>query len=346
VSQRSPAQTAAGFRLFAEQCRPGSALYAYLSLRIADDEELIALACHTRPGQPPPNMLFGAAHHLLMGGLDHPLAGFYPTMGGLAQLGEPLFAAFRDLCLAHAAALRPLLETRITQTNETRRCAYLLPAFQTVADLSGRPLALLEIGPSAGLNMLWDRYCYDYGDLQVGDPASPVRIITELVGNARPPIPAQPPAVGWRLGVELNPLDLGNADTVRWLEALIWPENTARLARLRAAIAMARATPPPIVAGDALELLPALMAEAPAEAALCIYHTHVIYQFSREGRAQLDAILGEASRARPLYRLGCEGMSVEHPQLVLTVYAEGRSEERLLASASGHGDWVQWADAK
>ncbi|MBX0328640.1 DUF2332 domain-containing protein [Oscillochloris sp. ZM17-4] len=345
MSAYTPAQLADKFVRFADECQPGSPLYAYLSPRIAADADLIDLARATRPGQPPPNMLFGAAHYLLLGDRRHPLAGYYATLGGAEPPGESAFAAFRDFCLGHAGVIRPLLAARITQTNETRRCAYLLPAFQTVAAQSGRPLALLEIGPSAGLNMLWDRYRYDYGELQAGDPAAPVCIASELRGPARPPIPARMPAVAWRCGVEISPPDLGDADAVRWLEALIWPEKTERMDRLRAAIAMARSAPPPIIAGDALALLPAMIAAAPADAALCVYHTHVTYQLSHEGRARLGAILAEAGRGRTIYRLGCEGSSLGDARLTLTVYAGEVLEERPLATASGHGDWVEWVAA-
>ncbi|NTW01574.1 MAG: DUF2332 domain-containing protein, partial [Oscillochloris sp.] len=254
----------------------------------------------------------------------------------------PAFAAFRAFCLEQSTTIRQLVATRITQTNETRRCAYLLPAFQVVANISGQDLALLEIGPSAGLNMLWDRYHYDYNEFQVGDARSPVRITTELQGPTRPPIPDHPPTVAWRCGIEISPPDLGNADAVRWLEALIWPEKIERLTRLRAAIAMAQAAPPPIISGDALKLLPTFIAKAPSDTALCIYHTHVIYQFSPAMREQLDGILAIAGQTRPIYRLSCEGMDVEYPQLTLTINKGGISEEWLLARVSGHGDWVEW----
>lgn len=342
MSAYTPSQIADKFVRFADECQPGSALYAYLSPLIAADADLVALACATRPGQPAPNMLFGAAHYLLRAAPDHPLAGYYPTLGGAAPPGPGAFAAFRSFCLERAAAIRAILAARITQTNETRRCAYLLPAFQTVAALSGLPLALIEIGPSAGLNMRWDSYHYDYGDVQAGDPASPVQIASELRGPLRPPIPARMPAVAWRRGVEISPIDLGDADTVRWLEALIWPENTERLERLRAAIGLARADPPPIVAGDALELLPELIGSAPPGAAACVYHTHVVYQLSPQGRARLDAILAAAGRARPIYRLGCEGSKLGDARLGLTIYSVADPTERPLAVSSGHGDWVEW----
>jgi hypothetical protein len=346
MTARSIATTAREFLVFAPHCRPGSPLYELLAQRTAEDAELLALAAEAQPGQPAPNMLFAAAHDLLLRGAAHPAAAYYPTVGGAGAPGPAAFAAFRDLCLGRREEVRALLHTRRTQTNETRRCAYLLPGFTAAAAAAGgRPLALVEIGPSAGLNMLWDRYGYDYGaGLRCGDRGSPVQIRTELRGPGRPPIPAEPPAVAWRVGVELSPVDLGDAEAVRWLEALIWPEQVERVGRLRAAVALARATPPPIVAGDALELLPGLLAQAPEAAALCVYHTHVTYQLSAALRERLDQLLLEAGRRRPLLRLSCEGEGAAHPRLTLTSYGRGGAETRLLAVTPGHASWIAWEE--
>lgn len=339
-------QVARSFLTFASHCLPGSPLYADLAQRIAADAELLDLAGRTRPGQPPANMLLAAAHELLLRGLQHPLAAYYPSVGGTGRPGPAAFAAFRELCLAHSEAIEILLASRLTQTNETRRCAYLLPAFATVqADAGGLPLALIEVGPSAGLNLNFDRYAYDYGDGQLrGAIGSPVRISSELRGSGRPPLPDAPPAVAWRVGIDLNPVDLDNAAQVRWLEALIWPEHTERVARLRAAVALARVERPPIVCGDALELLPELIAAAPSGAALCVYHTHVTYQFSPAMRERLAHILAAASATRPIYHLGCEGYGAEQPRLTLTSYQAGQARERLLAVVTGHANWIEWHD--
>lgn len=343
---RTRAALALQFEEFAAHCAIVSPLYHVLALRIAGDPALLDLAAATAPGQPPPNMLLGAAHELLLRGVAHPLAAYYPTLGGGRPPDEEVLAAFRDLCFSQRGAVEELLATRRTQTNETRRCAYLLPAFARVAELAGgRPLALIEIGPSAGLNLSWDRYGYDYGDGRLyGDPASPVRVTSELRGPRRPPLPAAMPAVAWRVGAELNPVDLDAPADRRWLEALVWPEHLERVARLRAAIAVARAYRPPIVAGDALALLPGLLAQAPAEAALCVYHTHVTYQFTPEARARLDELLAAAGARRPLARLSCEGFGAEHPRLVLTSYSEAGVVERLLAVTPGHANWIDWQE--
>lgn len=344
MSGRDRDQLAKAFRDFAAHCLPSSPLYHDLSLHIADDDTLLTLAAATRQGQPPANMLFGAAHYLLLRDRGHPAAAFYPTLGGSSAPGPAAFAAFRDLCLAHVDEVAALLRTRLTQTNETRRCVYLLPAFAAVAREGGdRPLALLEIGPSAGLNMLWDRYGYSYGDGRTyGDPTSPVQLSVELRGPGRPPLPERTPEVAWRAGVDISPVALGDPDAVRWLEALIWPENVERVERLRAAAALAGAHPPRLVAGDALELLPGLLAEMPAGATRCVYHTHVTYQFTPEMRERVDALLADAGRRGPVARVSCEHAGAEHPRLALTWYADGAARTRPLATTTGHANWLAW----
>lgn len=327
---------------YVEHYRDTAPLYHRLAAAIADDDELLALAAHSRPGQPAPNMLNAAVQYLLMGAGQHPLAAYYPTLGGARAPDERAFPLFRDFCRQHQDAIIALLEARLTQTNETRRCAYLMPAFAAVAGVDA-PLALIEVGPSAGLNLIWDRYQYTYGDgRSIGDPAAPVRIETELRGPSRPPLPARLPQVAWRVGIDLNPVDLQDADAVRWLEALVWPEHTDRLARLRAAIGVARAARPPIVAGDALQLLPDLIAAAPPEAALCVYHTHVTYQFTPAMREQLDQALRAASRRRPIARVACEQIESDDTELTLTRYHGGVAETRLLARTTGHANWLMW----
>ena len=107
------------------------------------------------------------------------------------------------------AALAATLSTRRTQTNETARCAGLLPAFAAVAD--GRPLALIEIGASAGLNLRWDHYAYDYGGRAAGVPSSPLTIACELRGPHVPPL--DPPPVAWRAGIDLSPVDASDPPT-------------------------------------------------------------------------------------------------------------------------------------
>ncbi len=170
---RRLADLSARFRRFAEvEARSYSPLYERLSLAIADDRDLLALAANGGPGQPPPNLFLGAVHYLLMCGVESDLRRFYPSLAGAGlQHGDPL-PDFRRFCRENDAAIVALLRSRRVQTNEVGRSACLMPAFAHVASLGNGPIGLVEIGASAGLNLLCDRYFYDYGDLgTAGEPA-------------------------------------------------------------------------------------------------------------------------------------------------------------------------------
>jgi len=364
--ERTPETIAAAFRTLAQHTDEDvSPLYHYLSSRIVDDATLIDLALATRVGQPPPNMLFAAVQLLLFeedsgfriqesegqtpdGGEE--LAAYYPSLGGSRASDAAVFPLFRDFCLRNEERLRALLTTKLTQTNEVRRCMLLLPAFATVAEQGAeRPLALIELGPSAGLNLNFDRYGYHYAfgqdseaqALRFGVHDSPVQLRTELRGPHMPPLPTTSPMIASRVGIDLNPIDVQDDDAVRWLQALIWPEHRERFALLAAAVELARHDPPPLIAGDALELLPALLAALPDDVTPCVFHTFVIYQFPPAARQRLDALLHEAALARPIYRIGCEG-ATSWPELRLTRYAAGQNHEQFLATTTGHANWIEW----
>jgi hypothetical protein len=157
---------------------------------------------------------------------------------------------------------------RATQTNEAGRCAVLLPVLAALPP----PLALLEVGASAGLCLYPDRYAYRYGDHVVGS-GEPV-LECAAVGVTPP---AHVPEVVWRAGLDLNPLDVTNPADVAWLDALIWPEHAHRRSRLRAAAAIAAAEPPLLVRGDLVDDLRALAAKAPEGATLVVFHTSVLF---------------------------------------------------------------------
>jgi hypothetical protein len=161
------------------------------------------------------------------------------------------------------------MRSRATQTNEAGRCAVLLPVLAALP----QPLALLEVGASAGLCLYPDRYSYRYGDHQIG--AGPPVLDCAATGMVPP---AARPEVVWRAGLDLNPLDITDPADLAWLDALIWPEHAHRRARLRAAAALAAAEPPLLVRGDLVDDLPALAAQAPAAATLVVFHTSVLYQ--------------------------------------------------------------------
>lgn len=226
-----------------------SPIYERLSIAVSADDELLALLGALPAAKRQPNLLFGVVR-FLGGPVDDP-------------------AAFHDYTVTNWPAIEEEIRSRSTQTNEVGRCAILLPVLAALP----QPLALLDIGASAGLCLYPDRYSYRYGDHQIGacDP------VLDCAATGMAP-PAGLPQVVWRAGLDLNPLDVTNAADLAWLDALIWPEHTHRRARLQAAAAIAAAEPPLLVRGDLVDDLPALAAQAPAGATLVVFHTSVMYQ--------------------------------------------------------------------
>jgi hypothetical protein len=332
---------------FAKDARKtGSVLYAKLATGIGKDEDLKALAARAKKGQPHANLILASVHYLLLRGADDPLKRFYATVGGAASAkGEDPFPDFRAFVQRHRAQIEPMIETRVTNTNEVGRSAILHPAFaMAAAKAAGTPLSLIEIGPSAGLNLIWDKYGVRYhrGGATVAtiNEAAPLVIDCEARGEKVPPVGA-PPAVAARLGLELNPVELANADDRDWLRALIWPDQVSRLERLDRAIALFEKEKPPIMAGDALALLPDALARVPRDAAPVVYHTIAVYQFSKEMREALDSILTIAGLRRPVLRVSFE-FDGQLYILSLIRYADGVREETQLASCHPHGTWIEW----
>jgi hypothetical protein len=309
--------TAENYRAFSREASGRSAAYESLAASVAGDDLILDfLAALPRPKRQP-NLLFAAARYVL---------GAPPDLGTL-----------RALVSQRPAELAEVMLARRTQTNEPPRCATLLPA---LAALPG-PLALLEVGASAGLTLLFDRYSYDYdGRVIAGlDPDAPTLSCT-VRGPA--PLPAALPDIAWRAGLDLNPLDVTSDDDVRWLSCLLWPGESGREARLAAAIAAARRDPPPVYRGDLRTDLPALAARAPAGATLVIYHSAVLAyvapgdreRFARDVRG-LDAVW--LSNEAPGVIAGLAPAGAAEGTFVL-----GRDGRTPLAFTDGHGAWLHW----
>ena len=183
-------------------------LYATLARSMADDRELLERVVTLAPAAKViPILLFAAVHDLVLAEPDAPLASIY---GGGS--GDP-WPPFRSLLEERFADLATLVSTRTIQTNEVGRAAVLLPVLDTVHRATGRPLALVEIGPSAGLNLLLDRFGYRYdlpagATFDAGDPASPVQLTCAVRGPWSPPLTAVTPPIASRQGIDLSPVDV------------------------------------------------------------------------------------------------------------------------------------------
>ena len=338
-----PSLLARQFRSFgAEAVGADSPLYARVCELVADSPELLSVA--VRSAETTPMIFLAAIHDELLRDPDDELAAYYPTVGGTRAADDALAAALTGFCAAREPQLAGTLAVRRTQTNETARCAGLLPAFAAIA--GGRPLAQIEIGASAGLNGLWDHYAYDYAGTVAGDPDSALRIACELRGGGAPPL--DPPHVAWRAGIDLSPVDLRVPAEVRWLRACVWPDQRARHERLEAALAVAREHGPvDIRRGDALALLPGVIESAPAGALLCVFHTAALAYFTPEQVAELGTLL--AGLDREVAWVGGEAPGVlvgeARPPRSPLHFALAAGEPGHLAEVGRmghHGGWLEW----
>ncbi len=335
---------ASEFRDYADWAADQSPLYERLSRATADADALLDLAAAAPRSQPAPNLLLGAVHDRLLSGVDHRLADFYPTVTDdpLDPAETDPFPAFESFCLDHREAIRERLDRRLVQTNDIGRSAVLYPAFARVAAADGGPLTLVELGASAGLNLLWDRYRYEFDGRVVGDPASPVRIETDIEEGA-PPLPEDPPTVAERWGVDLNPLDVTDESDARWLRALILPNQQRRHERLTAALALAADAPPELVAGDAAEVLPTRLGNAPADATLVVFSTIALYQFPEDAVATIRDSLRETSHERPVHWLsGDPSTPPSDPAYRHVRFEDGAAETTVIAEFEAYGRWLSW----
>jgi hypothetical protein len=237
-----------------------SEIYQRLALGVAGSEELLHFLLTLPRARRQPNLFLATVRHLR----------------GVPESADRLVEIVRE----DHRRIRALMLSRTTQTNEPARCAVLLPL---LAQLS-QPLALLEVGASAGLCLLPDRYGYDYGAVKIA-PAAAQAPIFRCRASGAVPLPGAVPRIVWRRGLDLNPIDLRSDEEVAWLETLVWPGQEERARGLQAAIDVARRETPEVVKGDLLSGLEGLMATAPGDATLVVFHTAVLtYVTPRESR--------------------------------------------------------------
>jgi hypothetical protein len=232
------------------------------------------------------------------------------------------------------------------QTNEVARSALLLPGYLEIAALTGRPLEIREIGASAGLNLWFDRYFYDYGARRWGSSEAKVRIACEWRGEDRPLAPTL--EIAGRIGCDLNPIDASNpAERARML-AYIWPDQTERLARAEAALDVAAQVKTGVEAIDAARFAEReLQAGAPSKT-LVLAHTIFWQYLAKETKAAIRGAITEAgdraTQSSPFawLRLEAEAEETRGAALRLSLWPQGPVDKKL-ALASFHGQWIEWA---
>ena len=302
---RARADQREAFREQAAHCEGRSPLYAELCRRLADDPRAHAV------GGTPLQLLAGL-HFLVLGGE----------------------ASWEDLDLeAHSEFLRHFVRERPVQTNEVQRSWVLLPLFlHAVGD---RDVHVVELGASAGLNLVFDRYRYRYALGEWGSEGAPL----ELKGRERRALPgellARRLSVRSRVGVDLDPVDVTTGDGARLLRAFVWAGQQERLARLDRAIEALRADPPELIRGDVVDVLPDVLGRLDGLA--LVFQTAVFQFLSEEARAAVRRTLDShdtvfVSAGRPREDPRTWGMRIYRPG--------GRRE--FAGHADYHGTWLDY----
>jgi hypothetical protein len=295
------------------------------------------------PGDPRPGAdnvslrLAGGLHALVITGAAPDLTAAYPP--NMVD-DDILWRAIRQSMDNHPGLLLDWL-TRPPQTNEVRRAAAILPALHVAARMTGLPLALWEVGCSAGLALRADRYGLQAGAQWLGPADATVRLAPAWSGPSPPPADLR---IVDRRGVDLSPLDPTNPAHRLRLRAYLWPDQPDRRTLTDAAIAVARDLPARIDAGDAVEWLEAHLPKRPPGVATVIFHTIAWQYLPPAARARGDArIAAEGAGAtadQPLIRIGMEGDGGTDSALTLQAWPGGMV--RRLGRADFHGRTIRW----
>lgn len=308
------------FEAQAAQCESRSPVYADLCRRFARDPVAAELV-GPEPEWDAPLRLLGGVHYLVL--------------GGEATWDDPL----ED----HRAFLSRFIAEQGVQTNEVQRSWVLVPLLLRVAERTGaETIDLVELGPSAGLNLVWDRYRCVYGAGSWGPDGAAIR----LTGDERKPIPAglldRKLDVRGRVGIDRSPIDVTTGDGARLLRSFVWVGQTARFELLDRAIEAVREDPPELIRGDFVEELPGVLAAQPADGLTVVFQTAALGYVGDQGRWRIRAALEEAGAQRPLAfvstgrpRAGGEDWGLR------LVYWPG-DEREFAGHADFHGSWLRW----
>jgi hypothetical protein len=314
-------RTADWYNNFSREAHGQSQVYEGWAVGVADDAAILRLLHELPLAKRQPNLIFAVSR--------------------LLGAPEGAYGPFRRWLLEHWPRVRDQALHRSTQTNEPGRCAAVL---LLLARIPG-PLALLEVGASAGLCLYPDRYSYRYDSAIPLDPApGPSTVVLTCQTNEAVPIPAVFPTIVWRAGIDLAPLDTRNPDDRTWLETLIWPEQHERLARIRSAIEIVAADPPRIVRGDAVDALAEVAAGAPRDATLVVMTCGTLVYLSRVDRGRF---------ATAVRGTGAHWISLEGPAVLDEVQAQLppaphdglfalAENARPVAYAAPHGQSIHW----
>jgi hypothetical protein len=283
-----------------------SPLYERVAIALSESDEALRAIEAAPARKRHPALILAALHDLALAGRAPELAASYAAADGDAAAGAAI-----DTLVRMTDSVVDIAVRRQRRTNETGRCAVLYPAIAEVAHRVGaNALGLIDVGCSAGLNLNVDRVGITYSNGQsLGDPSSPVQLSASVVGDRAIPTRAMPEVVA-RVGVDLDPVDVTDADEARWLRACLWPDQQEQAAMLEMEIALAATAPPLLLRGDAVELMPHAFAQVPTDALPVVTTTWALSRFPLESRLRFLHRLDEAAAGRAVAWVSVEGVGV------------------------------------
>ncbi len=342
-----------GMRRFVGSTAGRAPLYARLAAGLAEQPAALAILARAPATHRAPVGLFAAVHDRLLAEPGEELAAWYPNLTDHPRTDDPV-PAFVAFCRAHRDELVELVAGRVPQTNEIGRSALLLVGLADVASRSG-PLAHLDVGASAGLNLLLEHYGYDYSGHRLGGDRL---VLACEVGGGPGNLPEAIPGFATHQGLDANPVDLTDPDQVRWLEACVWPDQTDRFERLRAAIEIGREQGVSVRRGDAVTDLADALDALGGQGHPVITTSWVLSYLSGRHRADFVAALSERGRRQdlswvyleaPAYAPGLpRPASAGDPELTALTVVEwrgGKQSVRQLATCHPHGYTLRWTPA-
>jgi hypothetical protein len=342
------AHVAKGIMVQAEHCRrnnaPVTARIVTGQLSVIQGNTAVGKRIANWPGLPLedalPLRLTGGLHHLHLTGADDRLGPVYRgEITHQADVDALIVAIVKD----HDARLLPWLDGP-PQTNEAGRSANFMAALLWLSPKVGSQFELNELGASAGINSMMDRYHFDLGGVIIGSENSPMRIRPDWRG---PPPPDSPVTIAQIQGCDQAPIDLSDPTSALRVKSYVWPENLDRLARMDAAIDLAAKQPPNVVKADALDWVLQRLSTPQTPHVVRIFNHSIVWQYIPEDRRQkirtaIENAGRNATPERPLAWIMLETNRETFKHELSVKYWPGPDTWHLLAEAHAHGAWIDW----
>lgn len=323
-------------------------IYIRLSENISKDVALLNLSSNVRKGQLAPNIFFAAVQYLLLNGYDHNLKKFYNIYGPQKRpqksLKDDPFPYLKSFCKLYEKDLKSLISTRLVQTNEVTRSA-ILP-FCIIKSSWYKELGsvhYIDVGSSIGFNLFWDKYSYDYGGYgRIFNENSQLKIKCELKNENKSfsVMGKKLPAVVSRVGIDIDPPQINDKSSIRWIKSLIPPDDYERHRLFDLAFTVAQQMNPKVLAGDARILFPQIISKYKDQIPALAFFSYSANQIFPDGLDGLLALLKKCSEIRPIYSIVIGFFGDEFPRIELIKCCSGKLTKKTMGHCDMYCEWI------